>query len=323
MKNKIDFVLRVILAGVFLISGLLKLLSFDTFVYSIKTYDILTHDTIIYFAITIISLEIFAGIMILLNIYSKIAAILVVILMTSFTIFVVWSVIADKGFICNCFGSLFSTKINYVTIIRNTCLLVLAIYVYKNPSTSFDFDKLTKKQTVIVILMSFILLSCIIIYNNYYRVPLKEFHIGKTIEDYELISMDGQVFNSHNINKPFTLLVFFDTRDCSKCLSDAILWKKVYKEFSSFVEVILIFVPRSVNEIQKTLKQKSLKMPYIVDYKLEWFSKYNIITPLRVLLDKNNKVIHIGKPDGMLESQNAFINLLLNEIKNIKTQSPK
>lgn len=314
--NYITTVIRIILSCIFLTSSLFKLLAFNEFVVRIKDYNILQEDYVIIIASIIVLIELVAGILLALNIYLRSAALLSVIIFSALTLFVLWSVLSGKDYYCNCFGNLFESRIGIYTLLRNITFLLLSTVLYYTAMRSRN-DNAAQGRLTNVLGACILIIIMIVALTNWINPDKKmSLKVGFNIEPKLLINS----FNLENNTKyKYYLLVFLSATDCPKCLLEATLWNKINEEYSNEVFVAGIVYPKEVEELKRIVKEKRIRIPYIIDVEHSWFSKYVLNTPLRILMDNNGVILSINKPNGTLKMQDEFI-LYLKEIMEHKDQ---
>ncbi len=134
-------ILRSLLGIVFIISATFKFLSIDEFEIYVFSHNLLSFNLSSLAARLLISLELFIGIMLLLNIYFRQIWILSVAILSGFTIYLAFSAISGTSENCHCFGEIL--KMNALkSMIKNGCLLVGFIAIKKNKSFALKYKLL-------------------------------------------------------------------------------------------------------------------------------------------------------------------------------------
>lgn len=299
---------------VFILSSLLKQITFEDFVMSIQMYKVLPEEHSHFVALFVCIIEVLIGIMIFFNIYGKTAIKVAIIMMTFFTIFSLWSVILNKDWTCNCFGSFFSQKINYAVIIRNITILILLMIVHKNFIAESLLDKIKNKALLIVIIL-FITASPFL-YKTLYT-PTTPLKMGDTLLLDDLITIDNNIIRLKNIrgNKIFFI---FSLSDCSSCLEEALFWKNLNTEFDGKIYPMVIVNSPNFHTLNAFLKHKKVTFNVIFDHTGILIQSLHTNTPTKILVNDKNIILDISP---MLGSEKAF-NYYLKKIKTIinKTQ---
>ena len=139
---------RLILGGVLVAAGWLKV--FDTFESkaSVRAYDLLPIGLANLLGTVLPAFEIGLGLLILLGIWSRAMALIGTALMIFFVIAIAQAWIRGLPINCGCFGNGGLTadgKVNHWTyfseIIRDLGLILCGIYIYRNPVGKFALDQ--------------------------------------------------------------------------------------------------------------------------------------------------------------------------------------
>ena len=126
---KANRVLWVVISAILIVSGIAKTITYESFVYTIDSYEIIPTNYINVVAFCVIFIECMLGIMMVLEMYPNVIFKCTIILFLGFAIFTLWSVLTDKNYICNCFGGWYDIKITYTTVLRNCILLLGALFL--------------------------------------------------------------------------------------------------------------------------------------------------------------------------------------------------
>jgi len=100
------------------------------------------------------------------------------------------------------------------------------------------------------------------------------------------------------IDSKFYLIIFFNTLDCPTCLLEAPYWSKIFENYpDSLVQVVGVGNSLTKNNLHTFTNRRNLKFPIIYDKNdtLKTICKIPE-TPLRIILDKDFKVLDIKKP---------------------------
>jgi uncharacterized membrane protein YphA (DoxX/SURF4 family) len=134
-------VTRIYLALVFVISGLEKINDFSSFAQSIENYRILPIYFVNIIAIIIPWLEVVAGAFLLLGIYIKENSIIILLLLSIFTLGVLSAVFRNLDIDCGCHSTSNGQKVGLLKILENISLIVVAFLSIKFPRQVLAFYK--------------------------------------------------------------------------------------------------------------------------------------------------------------------------------------
>ena len=132
---------RIYLALVFIVSGLDKIADLSTFAQSIENYKILPISIVNFIAIFIPWLELVAGAFLLLGIYIKENSVIIITLLTVFTLGIISAILRNLDIDCGCQGTFDGQKVGLLKIIENVALIVVAYLSIKFPKQVLTFIK--------------------------------------------------------------------------------------------------------------------------------------------------------------------------------------
>lgn len=118
--------LRIILGSLFVFSGILKWIDIPAFLIDLRSYSFLSIEIIRLLAATLPVVEVFLGIMMIINYKSSWAAICLTIMISVFTIAIIWILYSGNKVSCGCFGSN-KSPISWWSVIRNLSIISLLI----------------------------------------------------------------------------------------------------------------------------------------------------------------------------------------------------
>jgi hypothetical protein len=131
--NKIIIImLRFLLSGIFVFSGIMKMLHLSEFsdvVLSIVKIDDFFMDVIV---VLLPLVEIIFGFMFILNYHYKIAIMGIIGLLIVFIVLSIYSIVINLNVNCGCFGRIIDNKLGSETLIRNLILLGIGVYLFFN-----------------------------------------------------------------------------------------------------------------------------------------------------------------------------------------------
>ncbi|MDI6786401.1 MAG: redoxin domain-containing protein [bacterium] len=311
---------QVLLGLIFLISAILKTVYFQLFIESLQSFNFISHSILYLMATGIIILELIVGFFISSGLYTKYAVITSIILLSLFNIIGVYSILWQKNWICACFGPFLLGNFSFSTILRNTFILILALYVYSFRSKGYHLKSLSNSNTGILLLLMVLLSFILLIPIMQKKVQKEHIKIGNIINNMKIQSIDGKIIDTSERKQTLLLFIIFDVeKDCASCLTEFSLWGKINEDYNSMIEVIGIASARSEDLLRAWTNARKIKFPIIFDERKELFAEFKISTPLKILVNSFNEIVSIQKSTDNFELQNAF----LDEIKNFINKKKK
>jgi uncharacterized membrane protein YphA (DoxX/SURF4 family) len=134
VHDKLKYVVlvaRVVLGGLFIYASIYKVLDPASFAQSVRNYMILPPELSNLTAMTLPWIELVAGTLLVLGIWTRPAALVITCLLIMFipALFYVWSIGLDIN--CGCFSSASTSegRISLLTIVRDSSLILVALFV--------------------------------------------------------------------------------------------------------------------------------------------------------------------------------------------------
>lgn len=136
---------RLVLGGVLFLAGWLKIFEFDKAQMAVRAYEVLPISIANLLGVTLPWIEIGIAILLILGVAIRGAAIASAILMLVFIAAITQAGLRGLSIDCGCFGSggtVEPGQTKYLQeIARDIGLFLLAVFLYKNPSTKFALVK--------------------------------------------------------------------------------------------------------------------------------------------------------------------------------------
>ena len=120
------YVMRMFMAGFFLIFGFVKVIRLSGFVMAYKKYDIIAKRSTAY-AYLYPFIELGLGVLFLTGFQLMIAAIITIIIMSIGIIGVTQKLLAKEEVQCACLGVVFKLPMTYVTFAENSLMIIMGI----------------------------------------------------------------------------------------------------------------------------------------------------------------------------------------------------
>jgi uncharacterized membrane protein YphA (DoxX/SURF4 family) len=126
----IILLVRIFLGGLFIVASLDKIVNPDIFAASILNYKIVESTLAVIIATILPSLELLCGLSLLLGIYPRASAILITLMLFSFTLLVLSALFRGLDISCGCFTQdPNASKIGYYKILENIGFMLLGLYL--------------------------------------------------------------------------------------------------------------------------------------------------------------------------------------------------
>jgi uncharacterized membrane protein YphA (DoxX/SURF4 family) len=146
-SNKILILLvRVFLGGLFIVSGLDKIVDAQAFAISILNYKIVGTTLATLTATILPSLELLCGLSLILGLYPRTSALLIVMMLVGFTVLVASALFRGLDISCGCFtqdGN--ASKIGYQKILENGGMILLGVWLVLVPNSDVDLIRFLRK----------------------------------------------------------------------------------------------------------------------------------------------------------------------------------
>lgn len=116
---------RLAVASVFLMAGLLKIAEGNRFVGTVRQFRLLPDHVVTPYARLLPWVELSAALLLFAGLYIRVAALLVLVLCTTFAVASVSAMRRHLNLSCNCFGLLYRERIGPTTLVRDIVLMLL------------------------------------------------------------------------------------------------------------------------------------------------------------------------------------------------------
>lgn len=128
--------LRIIVGGVFIWAGILKILDPLEFAQSIRNYRIFPQSISFFLALALPWVEVISGSLLILGIFHRSSALLISSLLVLFLVLVVITMARGLDVDCGCFGSL-SRKVDFKLFVVDSFLCFGALLIFFSKDRSF------------------------------------------------------------------------------------------------------------------------------------------------------------------------------------------
>lgn len=125
----VSFILRLVVGGVFVAAGVLKIWDPTAFAADIGNYRLLPHETINLLAITLPWIEVAAGLLLILGIWKRASALTITVLMIVFLAAIGQALARGLDIRCGCFGTVEARKVGVLALGQDVLLFVMAAWL--------------------------------------------------------------------------------------------------------------------------------------------------------------------------------------------------
>lgn len=136
---------RLVLGGVVVVAGLLKVAQPETSARAVRAYQLLPFDLAGYVGYALPVLEIAVGVLLVLGLFTRVSAIVGGVLMVAFTIGIASAWARGLSIDCGCFGhggTIAASQTQYPQeLARDVGLLVCAGWLVVRPSTAYSLER--------------------------------------------------------------------------------------------------------------------------------------------------------------------------------------
>jgi peroxiredoxin len=143
------------------------------------------------------------------------------------------------------------------------------------------------------------------------------FLYNKVFPEFELNDLSGKPWSLENDQSFLKVLILFDINDCSSCLLEYTLWKKMHEKFSDKNVLVLgISHTKSIEDLLYFLEERDINFTILHDP--EGIVRKNLgikDSPLRILVNKDNEILDIKRSDPELNLQKEFLSKIQEYVK--------
>jgi uncharacterized membrane protein YphA (DoxX/SURF4 family) len=141
----VGLVLRLVLGGVLVVAGALKVGQLETSARAVRAYQLLPHDVAGYVGYALPVLEVAVGVLLLLGLLTRAGAVVGGLLMVAFVIGIASAWARGLSIDCGCFGdggTIDASQTQYpMEIARDVGLLACAAWLTVRPRTALSLDR--------------------------------------------------------------------------------------------------------------------------------------------------------------------------------------
>ncbi len=125
----VSLILRLVVGGVFVVAGMLKVLQPATFAADIGNYRLLPHEAINLLAITLPWIEVGAGVLLALGVWKRASAAVITVMLIVFLVAIGQALARGLDVRCGCFGTVEARRVSVLALGEDVALLAMAAWV--------------------------------------------------------------------------------------------------------------------------------------------------------------------------------------------------
>ena len=137
-------IVRIILGIVLIVAGALKVTNLGQSAFAVRAYQLLPYDIAGYVGYALPGVELIVGLLLVLGLFTRIAAAMTAVLMIAFIIGIAWAWSQGLSIDCGCFGgggTIEAGRTAYpLELARDLALLLGALWLVRSPRSAFALD---------------------------------------------------------------------------------------------------------------------------------------------------------------------------------------
>ncbi|MDW8343359.1 MAG: MauE/DoxX family redox-associated membrane protein [Verrucomicrobiae bacterium] len=129
MIRLVNFVLRLVLGGLFVLAAVIKIMDPAAFAVDIQNYRFLPRAMVHPVAILLPWVELGAGVLLVLGVWRRAAALVIAVLCVAFLVAISQALARGLDVHCGCFGTLAAGRIGWRNLVLDLVLLGMAVWL--------------------------------------------------------------------------------------------------------------------------------------------------------------------------------------------------
>lgn len=318
----VSLVLRIVLGGIFLTSGIQKLGNLDLFYQTAQGYKILTPELIQVYAGALPWLEILGGLTLLLGIFTRYAAYLLSLLLISFLIALGIVLVRGDAIECGCFlGGGPSSPVTWDLWFRDLLMLAGTLIVAFINSKSWTLDAVMEKRptlkTVVIAVVSIFALGTAVaaIVSEVPKppptppTPPPPLQAGSMAPDFSLRDLEGKTVTLQEFHGKKNVLLEVFASWCPHCQHSVPALKQLQQAYPDQLQILAINAgdqPGTPSTGKAFQQQYQITYPILEKPSMELMNAYHVSGfPTIYLIDRSGKIVwnHVGTLDEPSASQ--------------------
>ena len=151
VADGVGLLARLVLGGVFLVAGFLKVTTPEAMAKATQAYQVLPHDLAAYVGYALPTVEIILGLLLVLGLFTRVAAVLTSLLLVVFVAGIAQAWARGLTIDCGCFGgggTVSAEDTNYLQrILEDLGLLACGLWLSWRPDASLSLDRAMFRPT--------------------------------------------------------------------------------------------------------------------------------------------------------------------------------
>ncbi|MFW5471496.1 MauE/DoxX family redox-associated membrane protein [Knoellia sp. CPCC 206435] len=145
VADAVGLVARLVLGGVFLVAGALKVPTPEAMAKATQAYQVLPHDVAAYVGYALPTVEIVLGLLLVLGLFTRVAAVLTSLLLVAFLVGIAQAWARGLSIDCGCFGgggTVSAEETNYLQrLLEDVGLLACGLWLSWRPDAQLSLDR--------------------------------------------------------------------------------------------------------------------------------------------------------------------------------------
>ena len=125
----LNFILRLVLGGIFLYAGAIKIVNPAAFATGIGNYRLLAHEWLNLLAITLPWIEVIAAAVLIAGVWKRASALLIALMLVVFLVAIGQAVARNLNIDCGCFGTVAGRKVGLMGLGEDLAMLAGALWL--------------------------------------------------------------------------------------------------------------------------------------------------------------------------------------------------
>ena len=126
----LTLVLRVVVGGLFIYAGLVKIIQPAVFATDVANYRLLPHELVNLVAITLPWIEVLAGLCLVCGVWVRAGALVILVLTALFLAGIVQALARGLDIRCGCFGTAEGRKVGWGLFAQDVAVLAMAAWIW-------------------------------------------------------------------------------------------------------------------------------------------------------------------------------------------------
>lgn len=299
MKRTLFIIIRILLAGLFIFSGIAKLISidaFETYVYNLSLFPL---ELTIALSRLLIGVELILGSFFLFNLLPKTTWYLSISIILGFSVFLFIQLASGSEENCNCFGEV--VRLSPLGSLIKNLFIILLLFLLK----FFQKHKIKKIKVIYAIPVLLICFIIPFIFNPSFKFfqKHKDFHISDFTQQSEIIKNKFIPVDDFNLYTGKKVVCFYSLK-CVYCIRSSKKMSKLADQLGITDSVLVFFMG----------KEENVEWFYNVSKSTEF--KYRLIDKKEMSIITDGKIPRVFLiDDGIVKNVLRYSDITEKELK--------